>query len=272
MIAQGLADDAAEVVQRVILRVFRDENVEVGQCLAVPAEPDQGLRTAVSRSVQIRFGDEDTAEICRSPGRAGSRPGRAGHVGIRASRSSGVRSSSRPKAASAPGQVARFLVRLAQQPGGIGIVRMNSEPMFEVGDRFAPFLLLGEQPAAVDQGFGIVGLGGEPAVHLGQLSGAASLGLDDFAQTTRTGLGGGSGPAASLAAEAVGYGGASQSSPIGVSWSRIRRRSHTSAVFWLVLATSFVPSGLKTSGVGVTGCNVVSRASSRPVAASASST
>ena len=65
VIAEGLADDAAEVVQRVVVRVFRDEDVEVGQCLAVPAEPDQGLRPAVARTVQIRLGGEDTAEIVR---------------------------------------------------------------------------------------------------------------------------------------------------------------------------------------------------------------
>ena len=55
-----------------------------------------------------------------------------------------------------------------------------------------------------------------------------------------------------------------------MSWSRTRRRSHTCAVFRSVLTTSFVPSGLKASGVGAIGWTVDSRASSRPVAASAS--
>ena len=53
--------------------------------------------------------------------------------------------------------------------------------MFEVGDRLSPLLLLAEEPAAVDQCFGIVRLLGEPAVHLGQFGGAPRLGLNDFA-------------------------------------------------------------------------------------------
>ena len=169
------------------------------------------------------------------------------------------------------GQLARFLVRLAQEPAGVGIVRTQPEQMLEVGDRFGPLLLLGEQPAAVDQGFGIVGLGGEPAVHLGEFGGSPRLGLEDFAdhpyrphREHRTQGGG-----------RIRSRGIRRSVPVQpplASWSRIRRRSHTSTVFWFVLAMSFVPSGLKTSGVGLTGCKVVSRASSRPVAASASKT
>ncbi len=67
------------------------------------------------------------------------------------------------------GRVARLPVRLGQEPAGVGIVRAQPEPALEVGDRLGPLLLQGEQPAAVDQGLGIVGIGGEPAVDLGQL-------------------------------------------------------------------------------------------------------
>ncbi len=53
--------------------------------------------------------------------------------------------------------------------------------MIEVGDRLGqpPF---GEgEPAAVDQGLGIIGVGTEPAVHNGALGLAPRLRLEDFA-------------------------------------------------------------------------------------------
>ena len=43
MIAECLASDAAEVVQRVVVRILWNEGVKVGQRLVVPAEPDQCL-------------------------------------------------------------------------------------------------------------------------------------------------------------------------------------------------------------------------------------
>jgi hypothetical protein len=53
----------AEVVQHVVARVFRDNDVDVGQCLAVPAKLDQCLRPTVACSAQIRLGGKNTAEI-----------------------------------------------------------------------------------------------------------------------------------------------------------------------------------------------------------------
>ena len=270
-IAEGLADDAAEVVQRVVVRILRDEDIEVGQCLAVPAQPAQSLRPAVARTVPIRLVGEDTAEIVRGQGGLGEGEGdqaalESGLVVLRRSFEQAVEGRQRA------GQFARFLVRLGQEPGRVGIARTHPEQMLEIGDRFGPLLLLGEQPAAVDQGFGIVGLGGEPAVHLGQFGGAPRLGLEDFADDSYR-------PRRGHRTEGVARirgRGIRRRVPVQ---PQDRRAGHGSAAgptparsFWFVLAMSFVPSGLKTIGVGVTGCKVVSRASSRPVAASASKT
>jgi hypothetical protein len=75
----------------------------------------------------------------------------------------------------------RILVRFAKKPECVGIVRTQAEALFEVDDRLSPLHLRGRQPSAVNQGLGIVGLGGKPAIHFCPFSRSPRRWLDDFA-------------------------------------------------------------------------------------------
>ena len=146
----------------------------------MPASPAQSLRPAVARIVPIRLVGEDTAEVVRGQGGLGEGEGdqtaqESGLVVLRRSFEQAVEG--RQRAGRFPG----LQVRIGQEPGCIGIARTPPEQMLEIGDRFGPLLLLGVQPAAVDQGFRIVRNGREAAVHLGQFGGVPRLGIDDFA-------------------------------------------------------------------------------------------
>ena len=137
--------------------------------------PIRCLRKAVARSGAIRFGGENTAEIVC--GQVGLGEGQGNQPALESGLVIVGRSFEQSAELRQSGdKLARFLVRLAQEPAGIGIVRTQPEQMREIGNRFGPLLLLVEHPAAMDQGFDVVGLDGEPAVQLGEFGAAPRSG------------------------------------------------------------------------------------------------
>ena len=155
-------------------------HLEIGQCLVVPAQPVQRLHAMVAGKITRRVGGEDPVEIfCGLPvlaeGQRGSAPLDTSVVIL-------GRSHEQPAGEfQGASRVADILVSLTQEPLDIGVVGMLSVQMFEIGDRFGqPSFGVG-QPAAVDERLGIVGVGGEPAVHLGAFGLAPRVGFEDFA-------------------------------------------------------------------------------------------
>jgi hypothetical protein len=114
-IAECLADDGAQLVSRVISRGFRDRDIEVSECLAAATKPEEGLCPAEARTVPIRPGGEDAAQVF--DGQAGLREGQSEKAALK----SGVRVLRRflDKAVvrwHCGGEIARFLVRFAKKP------------------------------------------------------------------------------------------------------------------------------------------------------------
>ena len=242
-VAQPIVDLTAQLVEGRILRIVLDQRSEVCQRFLEPAQSEQDLRAAEADQVPARVGIEDLGEIVDGLLEPAELERQLTFHDAGVDVVGGARQI-RLAGSLAPPSVVRIAVGLGQQEQGIGVIGLEPQAPLEIGDRFGPLLLLGEQPAAVNQGFGIVRLGGELAVQLGQFGGAPRLRARSTSPTTRTGLGGGTWPAA-LLTEAAGYGGASQSSPSGASWSRIRRRSQTSTVFSSVAGDQLRAVGAK---------------------------
>ena len=76
-------------------------------------------------------------------------------------------------------QVARVLISLAQHKVDIRVVGLQPVETIEVGDRLGQPPFREGQPAAVDEGLGIIGIGGEPAVHLDALGLSPRLRLEE---------------------------------------------------------------------------------------------
>ena len=62
-------------------------------------------------------------------------------------------------------RVAAALISLAQHPLDIGIVGSPTVKIIEISDRLGQAVTRDRQPAAVDHGLGVVGVGDKPVVH-----------------------------------------------------------------------------------------------------------
>ena len=189
-----------------VVRVSGEEHVDVGQGVAVPAQPVQRPRAMVADSI-IASGRR------QEPGRNRPRPVACGRGPRRSARAEnaclGPRAALEHAAGEVKGtrQVARVLVSLAQHPFDIRVIGLQSVETIEVGDRLGQPPFREGQPAAVDEGLGIIGVGGEPAVHLGAFGLTPRLRFEDLADDphgSRRRDQAGSGPVA-LAVDA-GYG------------------------------------------------------------------
>ena len=209
---QPLVGSAAKLVQHEIVRVSADQGVEI---LRVPrgiAQTGSSPARVVAGHIARRVGSQNLVEIIGGPLRVakgeGNHPAQETRLvvlGRSLEHAVGECKGTR--------RVAPVLISLAQHPFDIRVIGLLSVEMIEIGDRLGQPPFREGQPAAVDEGLGIIGVGDEPAVHLGALGLSPRLGFEDFTDDPH-GLGGGTaGGGSGRGCRDAGYDGASQSSP-----------------------------------------------------------
>ena len=180
-VAQAIVDLAAQLVQGGIPGKALDQSVQVCQGVLELAKAEPDLRTAVADwSPRLGVGVEHLAEIVDcllEPAELECRLTfhEAGIGVVRGTRQ--VPLQGRPRHL----RIVRLAVCFSQRKKGIVVVGVEMQAPLQVGNRLARLRHAKPEPAAVEEGVGIVGMVAELRLERGQLGRAAGRGLEGLA-------------------------------------------------------------------------------------------
>jgi hypothetical protein len=151
-VAQPIMGPVAKLVEARIIRVTRDQHIEVGQGLRESSQAERDLGAVGADVIPAGLGLEEPGEFVRGLGKPAEpeRQQTLSEAGIGVvGTSRDVARQGRPRRR----EIVRLTVRLGQQEQGIGVVGPEPHPALQVGDGLGGLRQAEPQPAAVDPGY-----------------------------------------------------------------------------------------------------------------------